>query len=190
MFAFMFGVVNNDTGVNAAAALLVFLLVRGLRRGPDGPARPRDRRDADRGAVMKGTGQRSARRPSSGSSGWSGAATRALDLPAYAGSRGSRGRHLRALVGAARDALGSEAGHDPGRRGSVGGTVDSGARRPGHLPLLHLAVLPPAAAVHERPARQTVARLRRLHRGGLGRVRLARRPLSAVGLRGDRRRRR
>jgi Predicted membrane protein (DUF2142) len=33
MLAFMFGVVNNDAGVNAAAALLVFLLVRGLRRG-------------------------------------------------------------------------------------------------------------------------------------------------------------
>ena len=34
MVAFMFGVVNNDAGVNAAAALLVFLLIRGLRRGP------------------------------------------------------------------------------------------------------------------------------------------------------------
>jgi 4-amino-4-deoxy-L-arabinose transferase-like glycosyltransferase len=33
MVAFMFGVVNNDAGVNAAAALLVYLLVRGLRRG-------------------------------------------------------------------------------------------------------------------------------------------------------------
>jgi Predicted membrane protein (DUF2142) len=33
MVSFMFGVVNNDAGVNAAAALLVFLLVRGLRRG-------------------------------------------------------------------------------------------------------------------------------------------------------------
>jgi hypothetical protein len=32
-FAFMGGVVNNDSGVNAAAALLVYLLVRGLRRG-------------------------------------------------------------------------------------------------------------------------------------------------------------
>jgi Predicted membrane protein (DUF2142) len=34
MVAFMFGVVNNDAGVNAVAALLVYLLVRGLRRGP------------------------------------------------------------------------------------------------------------------------------------------------------------
>ena len=33
MVAFMFGVLNNDAGVNAAAALLVYLLVRGLRRG-------------------------------------------------------------------------------------------------------------------------------------------------------------
>jgi hypothetical protein len=33
MVSFMFGVVNNDAGVNAAAALLVFLLIRGLRRG-------------------------------------------------------------------------------------------------------------------------------------------------------------
>jgi 4-amino-4-deoxy-L-arabinose transferase-like glycosyltransferase len=33
MAAFMSGVVNNDAGVNAAAALLIFLLVRGLRRG-------------------------------------------------------------------------------------------------------------------------------------------------------------
>jgi hypothetical protein len=32
-FAFMGGVVNNDTGVNTAAALLLFLLMRGLRRG-------------------------------------------------------------------------------------------------------------------------------------------------------------
>ena len=34
MVGFMFGVVNNDAGVNAAAALLVYLLIRGLRRGP------------------------------------------------------------------------------------------------------------------------------------------------------------
>jgi hypothetical protein len=33
MVSFMFGAVNNDAGVNAAAALLLFLLVRGLRRG-------------------------------------------------------------------------------------------------------------------------------------------------------------
>jgi 4-amino-4-deoxy-L-arabinose transferase-like glycosyltransferase len=33
MASFMSGVVNNDAGVNAAAALLVLLLVRGLRRG-------------------------------------------------------------------------------------------------------------------------------------------------------------
>ena len=33
MASFMSGVVNNDAGVNAAAALLIFLLVRGLRRG-------------------------------------------------------------------------------------------------------------------------------------------------------------
>jgi hypothetical protein len=33
MLGFMFGVFNNDAGVNAAAALLIFLLVRGLRRG-------------------------------------------------------------------------------------------------------------------------------------------------------------
>jgi hypothetical protein len=33
MFAFISGSLNNDAGVNAAAALLVFLLVRGLRRG-------------------------------------------------------------------------------------------------------------------------------------------------------------
>ena len=32
-FAFTAGVVSNDNGVNAAAALLVFLLLRGLRRG-------------------------------------------------------------------------------------------------------------------------------------------------------------
>jgi hypothetical protein len=33
MVAFMFGVLNNDAGVNAGAAVVVFLLVRGLRRG-------------------------------------------------------------------------------------------------------------------------------------------------------------
>ncbi len=33
MFGFISGSVNNDNGVNAAAALLLFLLVRGLRRG-------------------------------------------------------------------------------------------------------------------------------------------------------------
>jgi hypothetical protein len=33
MVAFMFGAFNNDAGVNAGAALLVFLLIRGLRRG-------------------------------------------------------------------------------------------------------------------------------------------------------------
>jgi 4-amino-4-deoxy-L-arabinose transferase-like glycosyltransferase len=33
MFSFMSGAVNNDMGVNAGAAALVYLLVRGLRRG-------------------------------------------------------------------------------------------------------------------------------------------------------------
>lgn len=33
-FSFISGTVNNDNGVNAAAALLIFLLIRGLRRGP------------------------------------------------------------------------------------------------------------------------------------------------------------
>jgi predicted membrane protein DUF2142 len=33
MFGFIAGSVNNDNGVNAAAALLLFLLLRGLRRG-------------------------------------------------------------------------------------------------------------------------------------------------------------
>jgi hypothetical protein len=33
MFGFIAGSVNNDNGVNAAAALLMFLLLRGLRRG-------------------------------------------------------------------------------------------------------------------------------------------------------------
>ncbi|MEA2375562.1 MAG: hypothetical protein QOD53_2025, partial [Thermoleophilaceae bacterium] len=33
MFGFMSGAVNNDSGVNAAAAVLVYLLVRGLMRG-------------------------------------------------------------------------------------------------------------------------------------------------------------
>ncbi|MFL5910696.1 MAG: hypothetical protein ACJ768_09050 [Gaiellaceae bacterium] len=33
MFSFMSGSVNNDMGVNAAAAVLLYLLIRGLRRG-------------------------------------------------------------------------------------------------------------------------------------------------------------
>jgi hypothetical protein len=33
MFAFISGAVNNDNGVNALAAIVVFLVVRGLRRG-------------------------------------------------------------------------------------------------------------------------------------------------------------
>jgi 4-amino-4-deoxy-L-arabinose transferase-like glycosyltransferase len=33
MFSFLSGAINNDMGVNAATALLLFLLVRGLRRG-------------------------------------------------------------------------------------------------------------------------------------------------------------
>jgi hypothetical protein len=33
MFSFMSGAVNNDSGVNAAAAVLIYLLVRGLTRG-------------------------------------------------------------------------------------------------------------------------------------------------------------
>ncbi len=33
-FGFIGGTVNSDNGVNAAAALLIYLLVRGLRRGP------------------------------------------------------------------------------------------------------------------------------------------------------------
>jgi hypothetical protein len=33
MFGFMSGALNNDNGVNAASALMIFLLVRGLRRG-------------------------------------------------------------------------------------------------------------------------------------------------------------
>jgi len=35
MFAFISGVVNNDAGVNAAAAIAVYLVVRALRRGLD-----------------------------------------------------------------------------------------------------------------------------------------------------------
>ena len=34
MFTFIAGAVNNDMGVNAAAAVLCYLLIRGLRRGP------------------------------------------------------------------------------------------------------------------------------------------------------------
>ena len=34
MVSFMAGAVNNDTGVNAAAALSLYLVIRGLRRGP------------------------------------------------------------------------------------------------------------------------------------------------------------
>jgi hypothetical protein len=34
MVTFMAGAVNNDTGVNAAAALALYLTIRGLRRGP------------------------------------------------------------------------------------------------------------------------------------------------------------
>ncbi|MFZ1153330.1 MAG: DUF2142 domain-containing protein, partial [Solirubrobacteraceae bacterium] len=33
MFSFMAGAVNNDNGINAAAALTLYLLIRGLRRG-------------------------------------------------------------------------------------------------------------------------------------------------------------
>lgn len=37
MLTFMAGVVNNDSGVNAAAALALYLLIRALRRGPTWP---------------------------------------------------------------------------------------------------------------------------------------------------------
>ena len=33
MFGFMGGAINNDNGVNAAAAAIAYLLIRGLRRG-------------------------------------------------------------------------------------------------------------------------------------------------------------
>ena len=37
MFAFISGALNNDNGVNAAAAFVIFLLIRGLRRGMSVP---------------------------------------------------------------------------------------------------------------------------------------------------------
>ncbi len=56
MFGFMSGVVNNDAGVNAAAALLVYLMLRGLRRGLTLPLGVATGATAAMLPLMKGTG--------------------------------------------------------------------------------------------------------------------------------------
>lgn len=56
MFSFMSGAVNNDAGVNAAAAVLVYLLVRGLRRGLTAPLAAATGAALVVAPLMKGTG--------------------------------------------------------------------------------------------------------------------------------------
>ena len=51
MFGFISGAVNNDSGVNAGAACLMWLLLRGLRRGPVVPNSGNNRSDAGRDAT-------------------------------------------------------------------------------------------------------------------------------------------
>ena len=166
----MFGVVNNDAGVNAAAALLVFLLVRGLRRGLSCRSASRSAPRSSLLPAMKATG----------------AALYPAALVGIAGMVWRRHAPRRpagyaALAGAAAAALVVRAAVVAGARGAaavVGGRQRAApawaarstrvARRPEHLPLLHVADVPAAAAVHERPPHAELAGLRRLHQGAAG----------------------
>ena len=46
MFSFMAGAINNDNGINAAAALSLYLLIRGAQTGSELAARAGPGRDA------------------------------------------------------------------------------------------------------------------------------------------------
>ena len=191
MVSFMFGVVNNDAGVNAAAALLVFLLVRGLRRGLSLPLghRPRQRRCAaarDEGDLVPPStpllslGRRhglAPRRPrrSTRLRGAAGAAAAAPSIRAAV--------VVRARAPESRVAPGGLAG------ASAGGTIDRVLDDPATFLSYTWQMFLPRLTLHDRPPRPEVAGVRRLHRGRLGGLRLAGRPLPAMGLPGDRGRR-
>ena len=185
MVAFMFGVVNNDAGVNAAAALLVFLLVRGLRRGLTVPLGIGLGVTLALLPAMKATG--AALYPAAvrgDRSAWSGAATARADLRGYGALAGGaaavprdlRRRRDRASRRPGRRRWGRRAAPAWAARSPASSTIPSTFLS--YTWQMFLPRLPFMTDLHV----QTVAGLRRVHQGRLGRLRLAGRPLPAVGV--------
>jgi hypothetical protein len=124
MVAFMFGVVNNDAGVNAAGALLVFLLIRGLRRGLSLPLGLALGATLVALPAMKGTGAALYPAAALGVAGMLWRRHRRADLPGYAALTGAAALGLvaRRLLVSALEGPAVSAGRTEGGA-SVGGTL-------------------------------------------------------------------
>jgi Predicted membrane protein (DUF2142) len=124
MASFMAGVVNNDAGVNAAAALLVFLLVRGLRRGLTVPLAVALGATLALLPAMKATGTALYPAAAVGIAGMVWRRRERADLVAYAALAGSAAAFLvvRRVVTSALEAPSVATGKTAGGA-SVGGTV-------------------------------------------------------------------
>jgi Predicted membrane protein (DUF2142) len=131
MVSFMFGVVNNDAGVNAAAALLVFLLIRGLRRGLSLPLGIALGATLALLPAMKGTGAALYPAAIVGIAGMLWRRHRTGDLPGYAGLAAAAAAVLgiRALVVSALEA---PSGVAPGgfAGATAGGTISRALDEP------------------------------------------------------------
>jgi 4-amino-4-deoxy-L-arabinose transferase-like glycosyltransferase len=125
MFAFMFGVVNNDAGVNAAAALVIYLLIRGLRRGLTVPLGLALGAALVALPAMKGTGFALYPAAVVGLAGMVRRRRRRADLPAYAAVAGA-GSALAGLWAFVAGRLDTEPFTTPGGGAGAGlsGTVE------------------------------------------------------------------
>ena len=132
MVSFMFGVVNNDAGVNAAAALLVFLLVRGLRRGLSLPLGLALGATLALLPAMKGTGAALYPAAIVGIAGMVWRRHRTADLPGYAAA-GAAAAAVLAIRAAVVSALEAPSGVAPGgfAGATAGGTISRALDDPG-----------------------------------------------------------
>ena len=132
MVSFMFGVVNNDAGVNAAAALLVYLLIRGLGRGLTIPLGIALGATLALLPAMKATGAALYPAALVGIAGMVWRRHRAADLPGYAALGGAAAAVLgirAAVVSALRGPVAVVAGGVGGA--TVSGTIDRALGDPG-----------------------------------------------------------
>ncbi len=139
--------------------------------------------------LMKGTGYALYPAALVGLAGMLGAGTTAADVPALRRARGRAFVGLTALWSAVSDTFGRTAFTTPGGVSPTasGGIVGNVLTDPGSVPLLPVAGVPPAPAVHVRPPPAAAPGVRHLRRARLGGVRLVRGQVPAVGLRRDRR---
>jgi 4-amino-4-deoxy-L-arabinose transferase-like glycosyltransferase len=132
MVAFMFGVVNNDAGVNAVAALLAFLLIRGLRRGLSVPLGLALGATLIALPAMKGTGAALYPAAAVGIAGMLWRRHRRSDLAGYAAFAGAAavGLVVRRLLVSALEGPAVGAGRTEGGA-SVSGTLTRALHEPG-----------------------------------------------------------